>query len=306
VPWVGALALIPVVVSVGCLVAIQFVVLPRVRRPEYWMFWGFVFVQLSAGLALVICRTTPLCGLPFLAMIMMVNAARLPRPAVVYLVAIDAAVIAGAALLMNAGAVARNPAIVAFPLALMGAMTLFGRSIAATASQHRAAASTDQLTGALNRAALQARVDELWRTDGQPAVATAVLIADLDHFKAINDEHGHAEGDRVLAEVASRLRVCVRPLDCVYRIGGEEFVVLLVGTDERAAAAVGERVRAAVGQRDIDGHQVTISVGVAGADVGSPLAYERLFAQADAALLRAKEAGRDRVVAAVTPPAVAA
>ncbi|WP_232295132.1 GGDEF domain-containing protein [Parafrankia sp. EUN1f] len=135
-----------------------------------------------------------------------------------------------------------------------------------------------------------------------------VLLVDIDHFKQVNDRHGHIDGDVVLLAVADALRHATRPQDLVGRFGGEEFVVLLVGVDLAAAAAIAERIRdsvAAVRVHLTRGEQrVTVSVGVAS---GAPASHDDhgvvtdLLERADAALYRAKREGRDRVCLAAAP-----
>ncbi len=130
----------------------------------------------------------------------------------------------------------------------------------------------------------------------------ALLLVDLDHFKAVNDRHGHLCGDAVLREVASRLRPVVRREDLLARFGGEEFAVILVETDAPAARDAAERVRLAVaaGAVRFGGHDVpvTVSVGVAAAGGGeADLSADRLLHRADQQMYRAKHAGRNRVAA---------
>jgi diguanylate cyclase (GGDEF)-like protein len=151
----------------------------------------------------------------------------------------------------------------------------------------------------LNRRALEQRLQELTAqatVTGQPV---AVIAADLDHFKRINDEQGHSEGDAVLVDTAYRIRKALRAFDLAYRIGGEEFLVLLPGATTADAAAIAETLRAAVA----DSGRVTISCGVASAD-GKGLDRTRLLADADEALYAAKARGRDQVVTARAAAAV--
>lgn len=127
----------------------------------------------------------------------------------------------------------------------------------------------------------------------------AVLLMDVDHFKAVNDLYGHLAGDEVLRAIADVLRAELREPDLVGRFGGEEFVALLSGVDEAAARQVAERLRQrvaglAVPVDDATLMQVTMSVGVA-ADADGELDVPDLLASADAALYRAKHAGRDQV-----------
>jgi diguanylate cyclase (GGDEF)-like protein len=163
---------------------------------------------------------------------------------------------------------------------------------------HRA--TTDSLTHAYNRA----KIEEILagycgRGDprGDTGARFCLLALDVDHFKRINDAHGHPVGDRVLIEVASGIRAALRQTDVLARWGGDEFLVLLPEFDLGPATACGERLRRAVAQLpSIPGLGVSISVGVAMHEPGETA--ESLFCRADQALYEAKRAGRDRVVAA--------
>jgi len=129
----------------------------------------------------------------------------------------------------------------------------------------------------------------------------AVLLLDLDHFKRVNDSHGHRVGDSVLQVVADTLRATLRATDLPGRYGGEEFLVVLPQTDLEGARALAERVRVAIEETRIDvgaaaAISVTISIGLAALDPGAQSA-EQLVERADAALYDAKDAGRNRVSA---------
>lgn len=156
----------------------------------------------------------------------------------------------------------------------------------------------DHLTGLANRRALfEAAERELGRSGIAPR-PTALLVIDADHFKAINDRHGHPGGDRVLRHLAGLLGETFREVDVVARIGGEEFAVLLPSTDLARALMVAERLRASVAAHPamVDGQPVryTVSTGVAIAPDGEG-GIDRLLARADAALYAAKRTGRNRV-----------
>jgi diguanylate cyclase (GGDEF)-like protein len=157
-------------------------------------------------------------------------------------------------------------------------------------------AATDSLTGLPNKRAV---ADALKRTFAQATMTKsplALLLLDLDHFKQVNDQHGHGAGDQVLASVGAALRGALRARDFAGRNGGEEFAILLPDTDIDAALDIAERVRAAIAEVTLPGTDVpvTVSVGVAGfPDHASTL--ERLERLADAALYVAKRQGRNRV-----------
>jgi two-component system cell cycle response regulator len=156
----------------------------------------------------------------------------------------------------------------------------------------------DALTATSSRTSLlrelEAAIGRAAKT-GQPLV---VVMADLDRFKVINDQHGHLAGDRVLKDVAARIRAALREFDLVGRYGGEEFVILLENTSLHTAHQVAERIRRRIGTEPVQlgsaTVEVTISQGLAiyreGDDVPS------LLKRADQAMYRAKAAGRDCVV----------
>ncbi|MFZ9887915.1 MAG: diguanylate cyclase [Myxococcota bacterium] len=163
----------------------------------------------------------------------------------------------------------------------------------------RLQAITDPLTSCLNRRALEERVRSELAYQSRSRRDFAVFVVDLDHFKRINDEHGHAAGDSVLVHTASLLQKLVRPSDVVARYGGEEFCLLLRDTDAAAAGMVAERVGAAlradgIPVADAERLSVTASIGIAVATDGET--WESLFRRADEALYRAKREGRDRFV----------
>lgn len=173
----------------------------------------------------------------------------------------------------------------------------------------REASMTDRLTGALNRAGLEHQMQRLLRRAERARHGLAVLMLDVDHFKQINDTHGHPAGDLVLRALVRQLRDEVRPGDVVARYGGEEFLIVLDGLDQAAAGVVAERVREAIASRPVlaSGNSIglTVSIGVATVeDAGYNL--DGLIRQADTAVYQAKAAGRNRVVSARPAEALAA
>ena len=167
----------------------------------------------------------------------------------------------------------------------------------------RRLATRDELTGLLNRREL----DRIMEYEQERALRfngpLAVLMIDVDHFKAVNDAHGHPAGDAVLREIARRLIAQVRNVDRVARWGGEEFAIVLVQTDRAAALEMAERIRSAVERDAILATQslalnVTMSIGVAVLP-DDARSSTGLLAAADKALYAAKAAGRNRVLSYV-------
>ncbi len=158
---------------------------------------------------------------------------------------------------------------------------------------------TDALTGIANRRHLDERLMEEMERVQQKQRSFSILIADLDHFKEVNDRFGHAAGDEALKSVAGIIRRHIRASDFVARYGGEEFVVLMPDTDHQDAVMLAERLREAVSGQRIEaiGESITISLGVTTTLGAMPL--KSFVRQADDALYQAKRAGRDRVVSSV-------
>jgi diguanylate cyclase (GGDEF)-like protein len=160
-------------------------------------------------------------------------------------------------------------------------------------------ASTDFLTGLPNRREFMARMDDqLARLQRDVGESASVLMLDVDHFKQVNDVHGHAAGDAVLRHLSELLRGSQRKIDTPGRMGGEEFALLLPGADLDAAAAFAERLRQRVADSPFEGEtgalRVTVSIGIASLNADD-LTADAALKRADRALYRAKQAGRNRV-----------
>lgn len=163
------------------------------------------------------------------------------------------------------------------------------------AAEAQELANTDPLTNLPNRRCTFGRLDSMVEVAHKRGSVLTAIILDIDHFKAVNDAHGHQMGDEVIVQVAELARRQARQADVVGRIGGEEFVWLLPGIDASSARALAERLRRSV-ERGIEGSslpKVTISVGVA--QIAQDDRGDDLLARADAALYQAKEAGRNQV-----------
>jgi diguanylate cyclase (GGDEF)-like protein len=181
-------------------------------------------------------------------------------------------------------------------LALIASTVILSGALVESDRAHRHRSTLDSLTGLFNRNALEQRLSEL---DGQPCdpdqgISHAFLLCDLDHFKQVNDRFGHAIGDAVLQDVAYTMRATLRAGDSIYRVGGEEILVILPGAGHSDAIEIGERLCVAVRERRPSGVTVSLSIGVAVAEPET-IDTEDLLARADASLYAAKRGGRDRI-----------
>lgn len=172
------------------------------------------------------------------------------------------------------------------------------RKLAESLDQMRQLASHDELTRSLNRRSLMARLEQERSRAARGGEAFSVALLDLDHFKEVNDAHGHAVGDDVLRAFAKMAHGALRDSDAFGRYGGEEFMLILGATRPVPGQAALERLRAAVADRDwgefAPGLRVTVSAGVAGFRPAETVS--QLLSRADTALYDAKHAGRNRVV----------
>ena len=194
-----------------------------------------------------------------------------------------------------AAAAAHSQTLIALGALIVSTVILSGALVESDRA-HRRRSTLDPLTGLYNRNALEQRLAEI---DGQPCnpeegLQHAFLLCDLDHFKEVNDRLGHAAGDAVLQEIAYTMRATLRAGDSIYRVGGEEILVILPGAGREDAMEIAERLRSEVRGRRPVGVEVSVSVGVA---VSEPevVDTEDLLARADAALYAAKAGGRDLV-----------
>ncbi len=174
-----------------------------------------------------------------------------------------------------------------------------GRSKLATTLEHvQRLASHDELTSVLNRRSLLARLEQERSRAERTGVPFSIALLDLDHFKSVNDAHGHAAGDEVLSAFAATVQAAMRDTDAFGRYGGEEFLLILVATAPAAAPVAMDRIRAGVAAHDwsavAPGLALTVSVGVAGFRAGESVV--QLLQRADDGLYEAKRAGRNRVI----------
>ncbi|HEU4975985.1 MAG TPA: GGDEF domain-containing protein [Baekduia sp.] len=291
--WVGWWTLLPLGVAI-----VGFALVDRrlavSRHPEHGIAAAWVLSELviAASIALTGGPRSPALG--WLAIPLVTLPARFKGRAVAAGAILVSLLLVATTFGVDAGYILARPQSVVMPVALFGAVALLSAALMVSDLEHRSSAVIDPLTGMLNRNALQTRIAELTEQAAITREPVAVIVGDLDRFKAINDGHGHTTGDAVLKDVSYRLRATLRAYDLAYRLGGEEFLVLLPGADAGQAAEVAEGLRRAVGDEPVAGLRVSISFGV-GASAPGSFDYETVFAAADGALYGAKQAGRDRV-----------
>ena len=166
----------------------------------------------------------------------------------------------------------------------------------------REQATHDALTGVWNRGGIMHLLNRELLYAHRQKTPISILMGDIDHFKLVNDTHGHLAGDVVLREAARRMREAARGYDTVGRYGGEEFLTILPYCDEAGALIVAERMREAAAAAPVEYHgtmiPIALSLGVATSPAGQAADSTAFIAAADAALYRAKEGGRNRVVTA--------
>jgi diguanylate cyclase (GGDEF)-like protein len=295
-PWVGYWVLIPFAITAVNLITVE-QRLARSSHPERVSAWAMLttLATIGAGVALSGGPHSP--ALSWMVLPVLISAARF-RPQVVLVgVALTVLAILLCTLGVNPSAAVDDPVPVIATLALLAGVVSAVWALQAAELHHRSEAIIDPLTGLLNRHALQPRFLELAHQAALAEQPVAVLLCDVDGFKQVNDRYGHGRGDAVLRDLSYELRKRLRSFELVYRLGGEEFLILLPGIAHRAGEEIAERLRTAVQECRPTGLGITISMGLS-AGRGEEVNYDRLFKQADEALYQAKHSGRNRLVSA--------
>ncbi len=305
--WYGP-ALVVVVLVGTATMAVGTVLHRRSQNPEHVtaLTFGVLELDLVAAVLLTGGAASPL--LPLLVVPVLAQAVCFRPQVLVAAVGTIAALLTPAVLF----APALPPAPEAPPVlhltvfaSLVVSVGLVGSHLASADLQSRDEAVADPMTGLLNRLTLSSRFAEAQRLAQGTGQCIGVVMCDVDHFKQVNDTHGHDRGDHVLVELADRLRSSLRSTDVAYRVGGEEFVLLLPGRDIDDAALVAERVRQAVAATPVAGLPITVSAGVTSTR-GATATLSEVLREADRALYAAKAAGRNRVLTPDVADAMAA
>ena len=296
-PWLGWWTLAPL-----ALAALGFrIAEPHTEgseRPEYWIFAAWAGTEIAIAVAVGISGgpTTP--TMAWFAIPVVTLSARFSLRGVLVGLGFTLALMITVGLLTAADPILHDPTLLIAPVALVATVAMLSTALMRSDLEHRSVAVIDPLTGMLNRNALASRVAELAQQSELSGEPVGLILADLDHFKQVNDSLGHATGDAVLKDVAYVLRKELRAFDLAYRLGGEEFLILLPGADVEQTQALAEQLREAVSARSVGGGvEVTLSLGVSASGRGGRFDYPLVFAAADAALYQAKRDGRDRVSA---------
>lgn len=292
-PWVGWWTLLPLAVA-GLVFVLTDRGLATSARPEYRIAVAWLGSELAIAVSVALTGGPRSPAVAWLVLPVVTLAARFDARGVIAGSAVAGGLILASSLGVDPASVVASPQQVVFRLALLGAVALLSLALMRSDLAYRSASVIDPLTSMLNRNALAVRVDELRHQALIAHQPIGLIVCDLDHFKAVNDAHGHAVGDAVLRDVAYSLRKRLRAFDLSYRLGGEEFLVLLPGADARQAAILAENLRETIGAEHQGGLPVTMSFGVS-ASQPSSFDYEHAFEVADRALYAAKAAGRNCV-----------
>jgi diguanylate cyclase (GGDEF)-like protein len=294
-PWIGWWTLAPLAFAA---LGFHFADgrLSRSERPEYLMFAAWVGSEVMIALAVALTNGPESATLAWLAIPVVTLSARFSSRGVALGVAIAVALTVAVAFSTHASEVLDNPPLVMAPVALIVAIAALSMALMKSDLHHRNASIIDPLTGLLNRKALGHRVAELTeqsRLSGEPV---GMIVADIDHFKQHNDTLGHAAGDGMLKDVAYSFHKQLRAFDLAYRIGGEEFLILLPGGDAESCLELAGELREGIASQSFEqGTRLTMSFGVSASPPGTAFDYETVFAAADQALYEAKERGRNLV-----------
>jgi len=292
-PWIGWIPLAVFALAPGPLVVLD-KFLAGSKRPE----------RLIAG-SLALHTTLILVGvgisggvhsplLPWVAIPIMTAASRFRLSVFLTAAALAFGALVLAVALASASALAHDPAPVIAVVVLLAALIAVHQPLLDAELRWRRDAVLDPLTGLLNRQGMHRRFRELAEQARLSDRPMALVLLDLDEFKRVNDAHGHARGDAVLKDVAYELRKILRSFELLYRIGGEELLLILPGAEPAFACGIAEQARAAIEQSQPSGLRVTASLGVCSAS-GDAIKFGPMFDAADRSLYEAKRAGRNRV-----------
>ncbi len=292
-PWMGFWTLIPLAIAL-----LGFAVIDRRlttdERPEYGVAaaWALAQLLIAASVALTGGVDSPAIG--WFAIPIVTLSARFNKRGVWVGLAFTLGLLLASTIAVTPAAFLDAPQHVTAAIAIVVAVAILSTALMSSELEHRTGAVLDPLTGLFNRAALEQRFTELAHQAAVTGANVGIVVGDLDNFKEINDTHGHSRGDAVLRDAAYAMRKSLRSFDLLYRLGGEEFVVLLPDATTTEARRVAEHLRTALAFAKPGGLTISISLGVASAS-GADVTFAQLFDVADTALYQAKQRGRNQV-----------
>ena len=291
--WATLLLFVPA----GINLAVLEQALKRSGRPERWAFGTMTFLMVLFAAAIPLTGGATSAAIPLVIIPAAVAPMRFRGVVVVVLGVLTALTLVGVTVASDPSAAVNDPRLLITTLSLLVCVTLANWALVEAEMAQRDAAVLDPLTGLLNRKALEVRALELAQQAHLTGASVALVACDLDHFKKVNDTHGHDRGDAVLRSFAYQVRKALRSFELIYRLGGEEFLIILPGAGLEEGTMVAERLRKTITESRPGGLEITASFGVSAAS-GEQVVYERLFKAADKALYEAKDGGRNCVMAA--------
>jgi len=297
-PWTGWTALIVFALVPGPLVLVDRYLI-RAARPERLVAASLVYycAIILVGVAITGGEHSPL--LPWITIPVITAAARFRLAVFLTGSLLTGIALLVAVLLVSAHAVFGDPAPVIAVLVLLATLIVVQQPLLDAEIRWRKDAVLDPLTGLLNRQGLKRRFTEVAEQARLAADPVSLVLLDLDTFKQVNDDYGHACGDAVLTEVAYALRKQLRSFELLYRLGGDELLLVLPGASFEAAYQLAEQARAAIEQCNPVGLSVTASLGVTSA-YGRDIELDAMYNAADRSLYEAKHGGRNKIGASLT------
>ncbi|MEZ5157123.1 MAG: GGDEF domain-containing protein [Solirubrobacterales bacterium] len=294
-PWIGWQTL-PLLFFAGLFFAFADEIAERVKRPEYWIFGAWVGAQLMIAAAVLLTDAPELISAIWFALPIVTLSTRFSGRGVVAGVLITLGLLCAVMLGSDATAVWDYPPRLIMPAALVCGIAILSTALMRSDQKYRSESVIDPLTGLLNRKALENRIAELSQQSLTADAPVGLLCCDLDHFKRVNDTVGHPAGDDILVRCADIIRGQLRAFELAYRIGGEEFLIVLPGLGINETTELAERLRAAVSRHPFPhGMALTMSCGVSASEPGRRFDFDALWSSVDEALYEAKHAGRNQV-----------
>ena len=295
-PWYSWWILVPLAWIVLTHFLLLLPLIARSQRPEWPIAMTVVNAQATIGVAIALTGGPRSPAQPLLLFSIVTVSARFSGRGVLAAAGFTGVVLLASTIGVDPGAYFENPAFVNASMICLIGLAAGCHALMHSEIRQRTDAILDPLTGLLNRKALTDRFAELAEQAALTGEPITLVMCDIDRFKTINDEHGHERGDAVLKQVAYVIRRSLRSFELIYRLGGDEFLIVLPGATFTTAGELAEGARRALEVARPGGLEVTVSMGVASAS--GEVAFEPLFRAADEALYRAKHDGRNRVVAA--------